>query len=194
MNLKTNNILDEKLIDEIIGTAYRDVSIFILMKVLFLSLTNNHVKKIYCEYRLTAKKVKSIKQDEIPEILLLSTLSKVNHSKKVKILSYDFLYIIFKQPVLSLLFVVVIIASIFYTIITNKSVTTQSFSKQQIELADKQIKYAFSLISDILQKTQMTINENILKNKITKPMHQSMETVYEIVPKQEKNKRGQHEK
>ncbi len=205
MNPEIHNYLDEELKDEIISAAYGDAPLFVRIKILLLSLTNKEIRNLYKEYKTTVRGVRLIKPEEFPEESLKNVLEKITDQKVIGInplrrnrnkagrfavertFSDDFLYIIFKRPVVSLLTALVLIAAVTFSVIKNQQAPSYSFSKYQIENADKQVAYTLALIGKIFDETQNTISEEILKNKVSKPINQSVDAVFRVIPQNNVN-------
>ncbi len=89
----------------------------------------------------------------------------------------DIYTILFGRPLLSGTLATVFILAIISTFIFKRPEIKQHYTKQQIEIAEKQTRETFELIASVLNKTKNTVEQEVLANRVSKPIKQSLNLV-----------------
>ncbi len=73
------------------------------------------------------------------------------------------------------------------TFIFNRPEIKQQYTKQQIEQADAEVKYSLSLVANVLNKTKSTIENDVLQEKVNKPIKESLFIINDYINGENKN-------
>lgn len=166
-----------KMIERIISVAYNDTNIFEKGLVYLASLTNNKVKAELESYRRIAGLVHTLKEDVCPEKLLINLKTKNIPSPEIKkSFITDLFSLVFNRPIASALTTIMVVLIIVATIIFNRPIE-RKYSDHELQLADKQARHALQLISTIMSETQLTLKNEILTDRVAKPIHEGIEIV-----------------
>jgi hypothetical protein len=186
MNRKKSFELTEELHNKIISAAYGEANLLDKLQVLRAVAKNPDVKKLYASYMWTAAEVKQIKEENFTnDFVSRLTQENIPAAKKNNSFSYDFLAIVFARPIISSAVTIVLIASIAAALIFNKPVQ-RSYNETEILQARDQAKYALSIVDNIFKQTNITLQKEILGDRVTKPIKESIGIVNNIL-KGEKN-------
>lgn len=160
--------IDSALLDKIIAVAYKDASLWNRFYIWLLSFYNKDIKDALKEYRATAKEVHQIQLDEAPDYLVQNILKEDTNTKHSVLM--DFLTIIFNKPILSAVASTAVVAAIVVSLLFSpqQSIT---YSRHEIEKADEQARYALSIIGSILNKTNNTLQKDVLQKNISEPIN-----------------------
>lgn len=185
MNNQLENKFNEEIIDLIINAAYGSASLFQKIKVWFLIRENNELKELYNEYRSTAQSVHSLEEEQLPEYVLhkIEVETETNLSKSESSFLADLTSILFEKPQLIFVTTAIVIGLIVSSIFFNQSrdINTAPYTAEEVQLANKQAKEALALVGKILNTTQATLTEEIIPNKVVKPINESFEYVNELL-------------
>jgi len=190
MNRKKSFEIEEELLNKIISVAYGDAGLFDKLLVNRLARKYSEVKTILNDYRKTANDVKKIKEEKCPDELLARIKDKtIDVNKNSKTFISDFFSVMFVSPVVSTVLVVIVIGVIIFGVFL-KSPREYKYSQKEIELADKQTKQALAIVGKIFNETNITLNEEVFKSRVTKPIRESMNVVNELFAPADKYKNG----
>ncbi|OGU76210.1 MAG: hypothetical protein A2V93_03290 [Ignavibacteria bacterium RBG_16_34_14] len=165
------NKIDEETLDRIISAAYKDAGLIERLKIYFLAKKNAGVKSIYNEYRTNADRVKKIPPEECPDSVIESLKIKTMKENKFFILKPAYVFII------SLIVISTFIAVLLYQ---NKE-KKPTYSRAEIELAEKQVKESLAIVNRIFKRTESLIQEEVLPKRVGKPIHKSLSIINEVL-------------
>ena len=186
MKSRKYNQINEEMITKIISVAYGDASIKDRAIVFFASRQNDEVSLLLDDYRKTARSVHSIQPEECPEELLnITTQSLGMKNNREKSFWLDLYTAFFARPLVSAAATVIVLAVIMMSLLFYKPDYQNGYSKEEIELANKQVKYALSMVKNALTKSNKILTEDILKNKVAKPIGEGINYVNTLL-KEEK--------
>lgn len=180
--------MNEELLNKIIETAYGNASVADKIKIYFLAYKNSEVKKVLMDYKATADKVKNLGIENCPDHLI-NNISKTIKSENINSHSLlsDIYNILFNRPILSGTLAAVFILAVLSTFIFNRPEIKQQYTKQQIEQADAEVKYSLSLVANVLNKTKSTIENDVLQEKVNKPIKESLFIINDYINGENKN-------
>ncbi|MHB1688071.1 MAG: hypothetical protein ACYCVH_11940 [Ignavibacteriaceae bacterium] len=168
--MKKHFEVDKKYLDKIITVAYGDGNLFDKIEVYLKAYSNPSVKKLLNEYKLTSKAVESIYKEYLPNDILKTVQKKVNieENKLDSFFSGAFKFLVFK-PMYSVA-AVIIILSISTFLLVRQPKPEKTYSKVEVELAEKQVKESFALVGKILAKTQNKVTNEIIGKEVVRPI------------------------
>lgn len=177
MKLMKSSEISNKMRDRIISVAYNDANFIEKAAVGFASLFNNDIKSELESYRKTAKLVHSLGEEACPDKILSDSKTK---NLPFREYGYSFLSDLFSlylnRPIASAFTTLTLALIIVATIIFNRP-AERKYSDHELQLADKQAKYALQLIGTIMGEAQQTLKNEILKDKVAKPINEGLEIV-----------------
>lgn len=170
--------MDEKLLNRIISVAYDDATQWEKFKI-------NQLAKKYPEIELTLNKHRKIAQqahrislEECPDNILENIKGTTSTIKREeKSLLFDLYSFLFRKPAISAAIFSLFLIALVSTFIIKRPEIHSQYSKQEIELADKQVKQSLALISGIFRKTSETVEKDILTDRVSKPIKESFNLV-----------------
>jgi hypothetical protein len=179
--------ITEELTDNIISVAYGDAGFFEKVRIYKLAREYPEVKSMLNEYSKTAKSVHSIKKDECPD----SVLDNIVVAQKLKNRSSSFLFdiytAVFSKPAVSAI-AVVVFAVVLIVSVSIDNGNYNGYTQAEIEQARQQTKQALALVSGIFSKTEDSIKNDILVDKISKPINNGVKAVNDLfIDKEKKN-------
>lgn len=187
MNNQLENKFNEETIDLIINAAYGNISMFQKIKVRFLIRENSELKKLYDEYKSTADSVHSLNEEELPEYVLrrIENETKVNITENENGFLSDLSSILFAKPQIIFVTTAIVVGLVISSILFKEPEveSTSPYTAAEIELANKQAKEALALVGKILNSTQAALTEEIIPQKVVKPINESFEYVNELFNK-----------
>ncbi|MFZ1289284.1 MAG: hypothetical protein WAR79_04310 [Melioribacteraceae bacterium] len=180
--------MNEELLDRIIDVAYGNASLLDKIKIYLMSLKDSEIKITLNEYRKTFAATRNLELEECPDSVI-NKVSKLLSSERIDSHSMlsDVYTIIFRRPVISGAFAVVFVLAIVSTFIFKRPEIKQHYTKQEIEIADLQVKQSFALISNVLNKTKNTVEQEVLANRVSKPITKSLYLVNDYLKGENKN-------
>ena len=187
MNKQLENKFDEKTVDLIINAAYGSANLFQKIEVWLRIKKSGELEHLYNEYKSTAQSVHSLEKEELPKHVLqrIESETKVDLSGRESSLFANLTSILFERPQIIFATTAVIIGLIVSSMLINqpKEINTAPYTALEIQLANKQAKEALALVGKILTTTQTALTEEIIPNKVVKPINESFEYVNEILKK-----------
>ena len=174
--MKRKRIFDltEAQKDKIISAAYGNGSLSDRLIVRRLIFSNEEAKKFYLSYKQTASEVKQIAEEECPSDILKTVQQKTKRVLENKGSFMSDLYsAVFSRPIVSAVTTVVLIASIVIALIVNRPVQ-YNYTQAQIIDADRQAREAFLIVGKILKETHATLQNDVLGERVSKPLNQSI--------------------
>lgn len=170
--------MDEKLLNRIISVAYGDASFFEKIKIYILANKNADVKTILDNYKKVANVAHNLNTKDCPSEVVKNSKEIVGSVKESKnSLTYDLYSFIFGKPIFSAAILGVFLLAMISTFIIKRPEIHQQYSKQELEIADKQIKHSLALISGVFHKTKSTVENDILTDRVSKPIKESFNIV-----------------
>jgi len=185
--------MNEELKIKIISAAYRDCSLKDRVSVWLLARKDPECKALFDEYRKTAASVHNLNIDECPENIIDDTFKRLNDSPGFE--KSPALASVFSRPALVTVLSIIILAAVFFTVVTTqtgikpvpKQAVQQEYSKQDVAQAEKEVKESLAIVSRVLNKTSKKIGEDILPENVGKPIKQGIEVINQLFPKGVKN-------
>ncbi len=170
---KKSSELNEKQIEKIISVAYGNANFFDRLKIKVEALRNKKVRELLLQYERTAEEVHKIKEEEVPaEVVRLVEKKTVMVHEKSKSIMNDLLSIVFTRPFFSAAVTIIVVGSIITAIIINKpGQYNYNYSKEEIMRAEEQTKYAFAIVDKIFKETASSLQSDILREKVAKPIY-----------------------
>lgn len=164
--------MNEKLINQIIETAYGDAGLFTRIKIHRLAAKNAEVKKLLDEYKATANDVKKLKGSEVPGYLFEEALK----NKKTKPFLLDLYLLLFEKPAVSVAVTAVLLLSITFAVYFKNPPANpeQQLTEQELIEANEEARKAFELIGSIFQNASNSIKEEIIDKKLNNPLKEGM--------------------
>ncbi len=186
MNRKKSFELNEEMHNKIISVSYGDAPLLDRIKVMRAAATNDEVRDLLNSYKKTACEVKQLDLEEFPQELLKSVESKtVSLKKNTNTFFYDFYSIILSRPIHSAATTILLVAAMVLSLIINKPVQ-YNYSATEVNVAEKQAKYAFEIVDKIFKETNITLKKEVLGKAVAKPIYESIGVVNKLI-KGEKN-------
>lgn len=157
-------------IDKIISAAYGDGSLFDKIEVYIKAYSNPLVKNILNDYKATAKSVKYVSKEYASTGLLNNVQCEINIRENLFVSLFASLYkALIIKPVYSAAAVIIILCvSTFLLLRLPKH--EPAYSKEQVTLAEKQVKESFALVGKILARTQNKTTKDVLSNDVVRPI------------------------
>lgn len=185
MNNQLENKIPEKTLDLIINAAYGSVNLFEKIKVWFLIKQNEELKSLYKEYKTTADSIHSLPHEEMPDYILERVEHSIKNSIQINENSFisDLLSIFLTKPQIVFVTTAVVIGLMISSIFVREQHFNNQYSQAEIELANKQAHEALLLVSKIFNSTQTTLTEEILPNRVVKPLNESFGYVNDLFKK-----------
>ncbi len=170
--------MEEKLLNKIISVAYGDAKIWERIEIYWLSKNNLEVKNLLEEYKKTAVKVHTLKKEEFSGSINREIENvKFEKFSSEKSLLFDLYTFVFRRPAVSSAILAVFILALVSTFIFERPEIHRQYTKQEIELADKQVKQSFALIASVFNKTKNTVEKDVLTDRVSKPIRESFNLV-----------------
>jgi hypothetical protein len=176
-----NDKIPGSVVESVIRVAYGDAGLWEKMKVIYLAKSDNKIADLLNEYRQTARSVKSIKMEDCPDELLLriSGNTEYEYSPKPSVM-FDIYSAIFTKPIVSAAAISVVVLVIVLSVSFNISRTYDGYEKAEVELANRQAKYALAVINKVFTSTSSSLAKDILTEKVSKPINEGIETVNKL--------------
>ncbi|MBL1212253.1 MAG: hypothetical protein HND52_02745 [Ignavibacteriae bacterium] len=188
MNAKKSFEITEELRDKIISAAYGDAGFIDKIKINKLAAKYPEVKILFDEYSTTANAAHSIKLEECPDELLNSVGSKIGVKREnKKSFLFDLYTALFTRPIVSAAAASILVIAIVTSIIFNKNEYQYNYSPEEIALADKQVKESLYFVSKIFNKAQTNLTDEILTDRVAKPISKGINLVNDLFIEGDKN-------
>lgn len=188
MNAKKSFEITEELRDKIISAAYGDAGFFERIKIKNLARKYAEVKILFDEYSATAEAAHSIKLEECPYELLNSVRKKIGVQREnKKSFLFDLYSALFTRPIISAAAASILVIAIVTSIIFNKNEYRYNYTPEEIALADKQVKESLYFVSKIFNKAQTNLTDEILTDRVAKPISKGIKLVNDLFIEGDKN-------
>lgn len=185
MNNQLENKNEQKTTDLIINAAYGSVNVIEKIKVWFLIKQDEELNSLYKEYKATADSIHSLPHEEMPDYILERVEHSINNSIQVNENSFisDLLNIFLTRPQIVFVATAVVIGLMISSIFVKEQHIDNQYSQAEIELANKQARETLMLVSKIFNSTHTTLTEEILPNRVVKPLNESFGYVNDLFKK-----------
>ena len=172
--MKTKKQIDEKLFNKIIRTAYCNASLLERIEIYLKMLSSKEIKNLYLDYKDTAKAVHSIKLENI-ELANLPNKKGSNTNIVTKLIS-----LITLKPInisYASIVLVLSVVAVFLLIGRNNQV---HYTQAQLLQGEQEVKYSLAMVGKVFSETENKLNEDIINNKIRKPIKIGIETIKKL--------------
>jgi hypothetical protein len=162
--------MDEKLLNRIISAAYGDSSMAERLRIRRIVKTDPEAKRVYDSYRNTAKKVYALPEEVCPPEILEKTKKKIN----INVVQRNQ----FLRPAAA--FAVIFIAAVIalFSLLDPKQ---PEYTAHEIREADVQARQSLALVNRILNRTTSTIGNEILPEKVSKPVQKGLTIINNLL-------------
>lgn len=168
---------NEKLLNKIIAVAYNDAGIFDRYIVYRAAKRDKNIQNILKEFRVTAKEVHQITEEECPkEIIELIEQKSISLQTKSNSFTTDFITIVLNRPLISAAASVIVLGAVLIGLFSTRPIQP-SYSKNEVETADRQARQAFAIVGKIFNQTEMTLKKEVLNDRVSKPINEGLEIV-----------------
>lgn len=180
--------MNEELENKIIAYAYDDLNSFEKIEMKRLIGESDEARKIFDEHRSVYNSVKNVNRYECPDELVKSVNQKIGLREDNNRSFFGELYTLFiSKPALAAATASVLVLIFVSTLFINRPVQYNGYSKMEVELADRQVKYSLAVIGKIFDKTEETIEKEVLATKVGKPIKQGINLVNNLFIKEKEN-------
>lgn len=182
--------MDEKLLNRIISVAYGDASLFEKYKIYRLANKNSEIRNLLNNYKRTAKHTHSIKLESVSDEVLKKVKNTTNiDENNNKSMLFDFYTFVFRRPAFTAAIVGIFILAIISTFVIKRPEIHQQYTQQEIETADKQVKQSLALIAGVFKKTSLTVEKDVLTDRVSLPLMESFNLVNDFLQGENKNEK-----
>lgn len=178
--MKRSNIINEKLLDSIICTAYGDAGIFERIKVYFYSFKDSRVKELLKEYKQNAYDVHSYRNLDCPKEIVKSAYSKI-YSEEIKQRNkVRFIPFAYARPAIALTasLIIIIVISLF---MLRRQPEEKQYSRADIVKAEAQVKQSLAIVGRVFRKTENKLTEDVFEKQVTPPIRKSFDTINNLL-------------
>lgn len=174
--------MNEKLVNRIICVAYGEASVWEKLKIYKLAKQNPKVDSLLKEHTRIAQQAHNVKIDACPDEVLnnVKQITKTKQNNETSLL-FDLYSFLFRRPAISGAIFTLFIVALISTLLFKRPEIHQQYSKQEIEVADKQVKHSLALISGVFKKTTETVEKDVLTDRVSKPIKESFNLVNEFI-------------
>ena len=182
--------MKEELLNRIISVAYDDANLLEKFRIYRLASKDPKVKSVLDEYKKVANQTHKVELDYCPDELIkdASQITKIK-AKSEKSLFFDLYSFIFKQPAISAAIVSVFILALVSTFVIQRPEIHQQYTQQEIEVADQQVKQSLAIIAGVFKKTTATVEQDVLTDRVSKPIVESFNLVNDYLQGENKNEK-----
>jgi hypothetical protein len=182
--------VEEKLLNRIISVAYNDATLLEKFRIYRLASKDIKVKSVLDEYKKVAKQTHKVVLDYCPDELVkdVSKITKIK-SDSDKSLFFDLFSFIFQKPAISAAILSVFILALVSTFIIQRPEIHQQYTQKEIEVADKQVKQSLAIITGVFKKTSTTVEEDVLTERVSRPIVESFNLVNDYLQGENKNEK-----
>lgn len=184
--------IKDKLLTEIILTAYGDASYWKRKRVERLASQHKKVAELLQQYKTTAISVHSLQTETCPEEIIQIANIRVNNNKEnSKSIFTDILAVFYTKPLFSVSAAFAVAAALIFTIFFgNLSKPDQiQYSTIEINKANQQAKEAFKIIGQIFNKTKRSVERDIISKRVKEPIDKSFNTINQLFNEGVKNEK-----
>ena len=180
------NEIPEDLLNSIIRVAYNDEGYFEKLKVMKLAEKDDRVKELLNEYQITALSVHNLTPIECPDNLVEKACRKVKieqHNKPS--IFFDIYNLVFTRPAISAAAALLLVTAITISVFINNRGELYEYNTEEIDLANRQAKYALAIVGKVFSSTSKSLTEDIIGKKVSKPINEGIKTVNKLFIEEE---------
>jgi hypothetical protein len=167
--------------EKIISAAYGSADLFDKIKICIDSLFNSEVRAVYKEYKETAAAVKSLPKVECPDEVILKVHKSIEQLKSITAKHSITERLFSGKPAFASLAALAAVIGIIGFLIFRSPVIEQTYSQQEIETAEKQLRYSFERIGLVFKKTRSVIEEEVLPKQVGQPILKSINKLNDLL-------------
>ncbi len=174
--MKKSNHIEEKILDRIIKVAYGDGNFFERISVKIRAKNNPEIQKLLHEYSLTAGLLYEMSDEKCPDELPVKVSKKIEKGNHSWLFTDKLFDVLIRKPVISAA-AVVLIAGVISVYISKQHRAVPDYSKQQVVLAEKQVKETLALVDKVFQNTRKTLENDVLKKQVSPPINEGINVI-----------------
>jgi hypothetical protein len=173
MQKNNSNKIEESLLDKIIAVAYNDAGWIDRIIVYRMAKKDPIVKQLLNEYRLTAASVHNIKETELPASISNTVRVKIDEETTSNPVG-SFIYSrLFARPTLSTVVVGILMITIVGILFFNKPIPEYTYTKVEIELAQKQLQESIAIVNNVFLKAETELDTEVMPIHVGKQVNKS---------------------
>lgn len=190
MSQMKSSEMDEKLINRIISAAYNDAPFWERLHIMWKAKKDPGVKKLYLEYKAAAAMAHNFTEEPCPESVI-RRVEKLTTGREDNSRSFllDLYGVLFSKPAWPAAVIVVIISVISFSVYHRQNEQPRPYTKKEIALANEQASAALKMVGNILNETKSTVINEILPEKVSKPINKSFTVVRNLIDKENTNEK-----
>jgi len=178
--MKRSNIIDEKLLNNIISTAYGDANIVERLKVYFYYFKDPRMKELFNEYKQTAGAVHVYKNLDCPDGIIKSTYTKIYGEEIRRQNKARFIHFAYARPLIVAAASLIIIALVGLFMLKRQP-EENKYSKAKVLEAEMQVKQSLAIVGRVFRKTENKLTEDVLEKHVTPPIKKSYDTINNLL-------------
>jgi len=180
--------VEEKLLNKIISVAYGESTFWEKLKINRLAKQNPKINTVLEQYKKVANKTRNLDLEYCPdEIIEKAKKTSSFRQNKENSLLFDLYSFVFRRPAVSTAIFSVFVLALVSTIIFKRPEIHQQYSNKEIELADQQVKHSLALIASVFKKTSLTVEKDVLTERVSKPIKESFNLVNDYLQGENNN-------
>lgn len=172
--------ISEEYLDKIIAVAYGDASLLDKIKVYIDARKDERVKQILMQYKSTASVVHSIAKESLEDSI------KTKRISKHPILTNALRFVVYR-PAVSSAFVAGLIIILAAVILLKKPEPRQTYTRAQVELAEKQVKESFAIVAAVFNRSSNEIRNDVLDKKVGQKLQKGVSIINDILKERVEN-------
>ena len=181
--MQKNNLnkVDESLLDKIISVAYGDAGWIDRIIVYRMANKDPLVKQLLYEYKLIAESIQKIKETELPSSIIESVKVKLGNepdSNPIGSFIYSWLFV---RPILSTGIAGILIITICSILLFHKPAPEYTFTKVEIELAQKQLQESIAILNKVFRKAETELDTEVMPKHVGKQVNKSFNLLNELL-------------
>ncbi|MEJ2614775.1 MAG: hypothetical protein P8Z35_07450 [Ignavibacteriaceae bacterium] len=178
--MKSRLDVDEKLLNRIISVAYGDANLIDKIRIYFLASRSKEINRLLVEYKVTARSISNLETNECPDKIIDNVKISTGFNEQGLFFPVlEFLNKLIYKPLLTTAVVLILVAGITIFMLFN-DINKSQYSEKQVQLAEKQVKQSLVLVNKIFNRTTNTLENDILKKQVAKPVHEGVATINEL--------------
>jgi hypothetical protein len=178
--------ISEQLLNKIISAAYNDAGIWDKMRILITAKRDAKIKKIFDSYKSTAAEVHKIQEEIFSNTRLKSTEYEMPGKIELKNnFVLDLVNIAITKPIISTAAVILLVGLLIVSLLQTRTIE-YNYSQTEIESAHQKAKQAFAIIGKVFNETKITLEEDVLNEKVVMPINEGFEIINVLFNKGDK--------
>jgi len=173
--------ISDEFLNKIISVAYGDAKLSEKISIFFAARKNRLIKDLLNDYRLTARNVKSIRNEKCPDRVIQKVFKdtgiRENNLNSAWLNSFKFL---FNKPIFSTTAAILIAAITVLILLLRQPSVPPAYSDAQVIAAQKQVKKSLAMVGRVFEKTEFTLDDQILLKKVAPPIYQSFTIINDL--------------